>query len=162
MKRDKSRLEEALSTAVSDTIESMVFEQCYSLSEDGDEDDGGIAPAVDDIWVSMPFIAPYEGSVTLAMSQEAATTITMGVLGEVEGLLASERIQDTLSEILNTVVGELARNLTGPGNSFEFGLPVAGDGIPPDIEEAIIILDFRVGEYIIQVSLAGSDFEKFR
>ena len=161
MKRDKKRLEEALAAAISDTVESMVFEQCYSLSEEGDEDDVGFNPAVDDIWVSTPFLAPCEGSLSVTMSQESATTIAMGVLGEVDGILAAGRIQDTLLEILGAAAAELAGNLFGPGKSFEFGQPVAGEGIPPDLNEALLVLDFRVGDNVIQVSLTGSDFEKF-
>ncbi|SHI92739.1 Chemotaxis phosphatase CheX [Desulfatibacillum alkenivorans DSM 16219] len=122
----------AVFRAMSDTFEGMAFMQISRL-----EDESPDTTADDMIWSRVDVKAPAPGFMAIAYTREVGVRIVESLYGMLDEPCSQEMLQDSLNEIVNTVIGRCMSLLVPAGQTFELGLPKTGEGWP-DFEGAEI------------------------
>jgi len=157
MSENMEKLKNALTLAVTQTMENMTFEEVSTVTDDKVT---VVIPA-QAVWAKLPMIAPYEGSLLLNASTECSESLVHEVYGfcDEEGLASSMR--DVLSEVANTIAGRFFGEFIPADEEFSLGLPDSGKGAMPVIENEVMTINLKIGEHFLKVSLYGSDFLTF-
>ncbi len=119
---------EAVSNAMSETFEGMIFMQTMLQDEEAETESNP-----DQLWSKVDVTAPGMGVLVMACSQNLAGEIVESLFGPSDDAYSDEMMLDALSEIVNTIVGRCMAALIPEGRAFELGLPQTGRGWP-DIE----------------------------
>lgn len=115
-----------LETAVSETLENMVFAEAELVESGGTPDWDNIRGA------RIEVLDPIRVSLTLAVSEGLINELADVISGGEPGLdeaptLEPGEIEDALAELINTIAGRLMAGLIPAGQKFELGLPEPQD-----------------------------------
>jgi len=125
MKIDQGQLRTAIIASVSEIFEAMVFAMVapaeYSLVE---------KPAEEKLMrTSISVKTPITGQLHLQVPEKFAVHITKDIFGWMEEEDPPEKmVQDTLAELINTIIGRLMAKLIPENETFELGLPEISEG----------------------------------
>ena len=122
----------AVYKAISDTFEGMAFVQISRL-----EDDVLLTDSPNQIWSRVDVKGPSKGFLVVAYTRELGERIVESLYGMLDGPCTEEVLEDSLNEIVNTVIGRCMSLLVPAGQTFELGLPETGDGWP-EIGDAVV------------------------
>jgi len=156
MSDNKTVLRDALSAAISDTIEEMTFQP---VDEIIDENSGDTA---DDIWAILPLIIPVEGEMLIKLPVQYAAEFTRIVYAlQDEEEFKDEMVFDLVAELVNTIGGRFMAKIVPPDREFKLGLPKTGMGEHPVLFDEVIRINCRIGEYMLSAAVAGEGYVKF-
>ena len=118
---DKTTLTTAMTTSISDVLETMFFLPIEISS----------AAKVEDLWnadqtgmlaARLDYKGPVSGHCILFMPEKLSVDITADFLGETPENVADEQSHGTVKEIINMIVGNLF-SLLDPQAVFDLGIP---------------------------------------
>jgi len=118
---DKTTLTTAMTTSISDVLETMFF-----LPIDFTD-----AVKIEDLWPTdqagmlaarLDFKGPLTGHCVLYMPEQLAVDITADFLGQEPASLSDDQSHGTVNEIINMIVGN-AFSLLDPQAVFDLGIP---------------------------------------
>ncbi|MBI9076749.1 MAG: chemotaxis protein CheX [Desulfatibacillum sp.] len=115
----------AVFKAMSDTFEGMAFVQISRQ-----EDQTPVTDSPDLIWSRVDVEAPAKGFLVVAYTREMGVHIVESLYGIMDEPCTKEVLEDSLNEIVNTVIGRCMSLLVPEGQTFELGLPQTGEGWP--------------------------------
>lgn len=127
-------LYQAMKAAVSQTLENMAFTEAL---EHYDQDYK--IPADQLVWTSILIQDPVPGELRLAMPEAVLKTLTGAIFGLEEADISQRQMSDILFELLNTIAGLFMAKLLRDDQTFKLGLPEAGEGPLPELEENAIV-----------------------
>ncbi len=151
------KLKNALTTAVTQTMENMTFEEVSTVASDKVT----IVSPTNVVWALLPLVRPYAGNLLINASYEYSESLVHEVYGFCEDDAVETSIKDVLSEIANTIAGRFLGEFLPVDKEFELGLPDYGKGNPLDLDNEIITTNLKIEKHFLKVSLFGSDFETF-
>ncbi len=151
------KLKNALTVAVTQTMENMTFEEVSTVTNDKIT----IVSSGHVVWALLPLKIPYDGNILINASFEYSESLVHDVYGFGEDEAVEASIKDVLSEIANTIAGRFLGELLPAEEEFALGLPDYGKGKPLDLDNEIITINLKIGEHFLKVSLYGSDFATF-
>ncbi len=179
-------VELALAEAISRTMEDMAFEQIApvidnerietfeaakstgSTGEKPNSEEGGINEETlevqteqrERLWSICPLIYPMEGEIIILLESEQAQQISEVLFGFIEEERSEEIINDTMSEVLNTIAGCFMKELIPPDQEYEIGFPRTGRGEHPVPEQLAAEMYFEVSNHTVKAIVGGKDFQK--
>jgi CheY-specific phosphatase CheX len=145
-------LYQAMLNAVSQTLENMAFTEVIPHF-----DQNFNIPENDLAWASLVVKSPVQGEISLALPQSTLRELTGGIflLGEDE--ITQEKMDDILHELLNTIAGLFMTKLLSDNQQFSIGLPEAGKGSLPVVDEETLVWKLMTSdESPLQVFLTGA------
>ena len=145
-------LYQAMITAVSQTLENMVFMEVMEHFDRSYD-----IPEEDLVWTSLLINDPVQGEIRLAMPGTLLKKLTGNVFGIDEGDITQPQMDDILNELLNTIVGLFMTNLLADNQEYKMGLPELGDGPLPEIDADTIVWKLMTSdEDPLQVYASGA------
>ncbi|MEA3545799.1 MAG: chemotaxis protein CheX, partial [Thermodesulfobacteriota bacterium] len=93
-------LYQAMITAVSQTLENMLFMEVMEHFDRSDE-----IPAEELVWNSLLINDPVQGETRMAMSKSTLRKLTGSIFGIDDEDITQAQMDDILNELLNTIVG---------------------------------------------------------
>ena len=123
-------LYEAMRQAVNQTLENMAFTEVMDHYDPNYE-----IPEDQLTWCSLLISDPVQGEVRLAMSKDLTKKLTVAIFALDPEEISQAQMDDTLHELLNTIAGLFMTNLLTDNQTFQLGLPEAGEGNLPELEE---------------------------
>jgi len=162
MGTENGKLKSALSSALSETLETLAFLETLPLGEDAPPEAEmiDIQPRRQVVWVRIPMVAPVPGSLTMILSPELGHMLTEMMFGSFGDKLSNELMLDAVAETTNVVAGRFLDHLLGGGKAFELGLPekdqATADNQVPMPDDVRVTLDYAVERHKMTVVLAGS------
>jgi CheY-specific phosphatase CheX len=124
-------LYQAMQQAVSQTLENMAFMEVMEHFDPDYE-----IPAEQLAWTSLLISDPVQGEVRLAMTKTLLTKLTASIFALELEEISQAQMDDILHELLNTIAGLFMTNLLADNQTFQLGLPEAGEGELPELEES--------------------------
>lgn len=106
-------------------------------------------------WVSMDVLNPVQGQFRLLMSREMTKKITKTMFGVSDSSLTDALLEDSLSELLNTVVGRLMTLLLPKDQAYQLGLPGPGKGKYPQLDRSTLVFRFLAENERIRLTVSG-------
>ncbi|MCF6267156.1 MAG: chemotaxis protein CheX [Desulfuromusa sp.] len=134
-------LYQAMLTAVSQTLENMVFIEVTEHFDRSYE-----IPTEDLTWNSLLVNDPVQGEVRLAMAKTLMKKLTGNIFGIDDEEITPAQMDDILNELLNTIVGLFMTNLLAHDQEYKMGLPELGEGELPEIDENTIVWKLMTDE----------------
>lgn len=144
-------LYQAMKDAVSQTLENMAF---MEVIEHYDQDFE--IPENDLAWASLLIKDPVQGEVRLALTESSLKELTGAIFSLEEDAISREKMDDILHELLNTIVGLFMSKLLTDNQHFNIGLPEAGHGNLPELEDGIVWKLMTSDENPLQIFLTGA------
>ncbi len=143
----KDRIESILLQALSETFESLVFEEvviqgivegCQHIDTDGSW------------WVKIDVLEPFVSELVLVVRKDLMIQYTEAIFGMLDDEMPAEgQILDNLGELMNTFCGRVMALLLPPENSFRLSLPVAGEGSLPRPQGKIYTVNCLIGDNLV-------------
>lgn len=123
-------LYQAMQQAVCKTLENMAFMEVMEHHNPSYE-----IPADQLAWSSLLISDPVQGEVRLAMTKTLLEKLTAAIFALEPEEISQAQMDDILHELLNTIAGLFMTNLLTDNQTFQLGLPEAGEGELPELEE---------------------------
>lgn len=123
-------LYQAMQQAVSQTLENMAFMEVLEHY-----DPSCTIPAAELAWASLLIADPVQGEIRLAMSKTLLTKLTAAIFALDPEEISQAQMDDILHELLNTIGGLFMTKLLEDDQTYALGLPEAGEGALPELEE---------------------------
>jgi hypothetical protein len=127
-------LYQAMQKAASQTLENMAFMEVLEHYDPNYE-----IPAAELAWASLLISDPVQGEIRLAMTKTFQKKLTMAFFCLDPEEITQAQMDDILHELLNTIAGLFMTNLLADDQTYALGLPEAGEGALPELEEDAII-----------------------
>ncbi len=127
-------LYQAMQQAVSQTLENMAFMEVMEHFDPDYE-----IPAEQLAWTSLLISDPVQGEVRLAMTKTLLEKLTAAIFALEPEEISQAQMDDILHELLNTIAGLFMTNLLADNQTFQLGLPEAGEGELPELEESAVV-----------------------
>jgi hypothetical protein len=148
MEKKTSLLSHAITTAVTESLENMVFMAVEPMHL---------------IWGKVQILKPYNGSITLAFPEQLVRELTHELYAQ-DGESADNRMinMDTVAEMTNIVAGCMMNMLVSEDEDYELSLPKTGAG---DIEyerSSCYIRHFEINGHMYAVMIEGDGLLQFR
>ncbi len=124
----------AMRSAARQTFENMAFTGVLEHYNQDYE-----IPVSELIWASILIQDPVPGELRLAMPAPVLKTLTSAILGQADSEINQRQMNDVLFELLNTLAGLFITKLLREEQIFKLGLPEAGEGPLPELEEHAIV-----------------------
>lgn len=113
-----TNLTDAITNAVSDTLENLAFMEVMPVPDAGD------TPREEALLAAALLIyEPYRGEIRLELPRPLLEEIFQTVFGLLEEETGPD-LNDLLAELLNTIAGRMLIELLPANQPFQFGLPV--------------------------------------
>ncbi|MDX2495277.1 MAG: chemotaxis protein CheX [Desulfuromusa sp.] len=145
-------LYQAMITAVSHTLENMIFMEVREHFDRSYE-----IPAEDLGWNRLLVNNPVQAEIRLAMSKTLMKKLTGNIFGIDDDEITQAQLDDTLNELLNTIVGLFLTNLFEGDQEYKMGLPELGEGELPEIDANTIVWKLMTdGEDALQIFASGA------
>lgn len=145
-------LYQAMITAVSQTLENMVFMEAMEHFDRSYE-----IPEEELTWTSLLVNDPVQGEIRLAMPENLLNKLTSNVFGIDPEEVTQPQKDDILNELLNTIVGLFLTNLLADNQEYKMGLPELGEGPLPEVDSATIVWKLMTSdEDPLQVYASGA------
>ncbi|KIH77579.1 Chemotaxis phosphatase CheX [Geoalkalibacter ferrihydriticus] len=117
-----ARVEQAMLEAVSTTLENMAFMDIQPLREPHD------CQSHERVFRARLLVKdPLQGELYLLMPEELLREIAAGIYAAPPQDLASAKLSDILTELLNTIAGLFLARVLPANQTFELGLPEIGE-----------------------------------
>ncbi len=129
MGKDISTCEQAITCAVSETLENMVFMEVFRSPEEA-------SPPADEpcLAASLLIHDPLQGELDLIMPKELAKRISQAIYALPEEGLTEQIINDTFAELFNVIVGRFMNELLPKEQLYRLGLPEINETDTRDAE----------------------------
>ena len=134
-------LYQAMITAVSQTLENMVFMEVMEHFDRSYE-----IPAEELVWTSLLIHDPVQGEIRLAMSKAMLRQLTGNVFALDDDEITQAQMDDILNELLNTIVGLFMTNLLADDQEYKIGLPELGEEELPEVDANTIVWKLMTGD----------------
>ncbi|MBE9520113.1 MAG: chemotaxis protein CheX [Proteobacteria bacterium] len=144
-------LQKALERAVSQTIESIAFEESLILP-------GPVEISGEVVAVSLRVVSPYLLTTMMLMPKELADKLIRVIYRDDEKEITDELLYDTVGEFLNTIIGTMMGELTHGERIFEMGLPERVKEEKEFEPEGAQVLFFQIEELPFCVAIEGEAF----
>lgn len=145
-------LYQAMITAVSQTLENMVFMEAMEHFDRSYE-----IPVEELAWTSLLINDPVQGEIRLAMPENLLNKLTSNIFGIDPEEITQPQKDDILNELLNTIVGLFLTNLLADNQEYKMGLPELGEGPLPEIDADTIVWKLMTSdEDPLQVCASGA------
>lgn len=143
---------QAVLEAVSETLESMVFEEVTPS-----ENDASSPLDENSIWASLDIKSPEKGKFAIQMPAELAFELAEQLFMGDESFEMTEAVAvDTLAELVNTVAGKFMSDNIQPDQSLEVGLPQTGRNAPEG--EFDNVFRFTISDSDFKILIKGISF----
>jgi len=156
MTETMDNIQTKLAAAISQTMESMTFEDVEIVTDET------IDPYLGDdkLWAVLTVVEPYSGELVLEVPMACAKILVEAAYGEIDAEPSLEGMQDLVGEILNTFTGRFLDELTPSGETFQLGLPTKGKGELPQFDDEITSVLLSVEEHYLNTIMIGKDLER--
>ena len=145
-------LYQAMITAISQTLENMVFMEVMEHFDRSYE-----IPADDLAWNSLLINDPVQGEIRLAMPKTFLKQLTGNIFSIDDDEITQAQTDDILNELLNTIVGLFLTNLLEDDQEYKMGLPELGEEELPEVDANTIVWKLMTdGEDALLVYAAGA------
>jgi hypothetical protein len=114
--KENDSLNKSLVKAVLTTMENIAFEEPEILP-------GPVAIAGETVFFFLQVVAPYLLQTTIEVPKKLAEKLTRTIYHDAEKEIADALLDDTVGELLNTIIGTMMGDLTLGERIFEMGLP---------------------------------------
>ena len=162
---DQNRRCAALSSALSQSLETLAFVEILSLGEDAPPEAElvDLHPRNEVFWARIPLVRPATGGLTVILSRELAAMLTDQIYGFLEEEPTETMLLDAVAELANVISGQFM-NIYLEGNStFELGVPSKGSSAnDQDVDPggtALERLDYAVEGHKLTVLLVGEGLD---
>lgn len=153
MSESENKLEVALFSAVTQTIETMTFEEAELV-----EQANGAEIAVDMMWAALPILRPYAGQLVLHVTPEYGKRLAEEIYSNASEAISEETVTDVVTEVADIIAGRFMDELVPHDAQFSLGLPIVGVGDFPKGFEEVSSIVINVGGYPLVASVSGYDF----
>jgi len=148
MSDSKNQLAEAISSAVSESLENMLFKTVQPLNL---------------VWGKVGVLSPLTGSVTVAFPEKTIVEITGDIYTcPLNDENRKDVYMDTVAEMANIIAGRLMSILVPDDTEFELNLPETGVGAIESIHSGSYIQHFEMDGAIYVIVLDGTDLLDYR
>jgi len=157
MRSVQEKLNGIMINVVSEVLENMAFMEILLSNESINPTD------IQDLtWSSLPVNDPVLGEFKLLMPRSLNLKISGAVFGLPEKKLTDQLLEDTLAEILNTIVGRFFNKVLPGEQAFRLGLPEAGaEKKCPQINPPTIEWTFNLEEELVLLISSGESLMKW-
>ena len=123
MNTQPDQLQQAVFESVAETFEAMIFTQVAMPPPEE-----SIVPGIDLVQASIAVIQPVTGRLSILVPPSMAVHITKNLYGwtDVQDP-GDDLVNDSISELINTIAGRVMTRILPEDQTFELGLPVLGD-----------------------------------
>lgn len=144
---DKPLLEQVFLQALSETFESLFFEEVVIQSIQTAE----TLPELSDCWwAKIEIFEPMQSSLIFFVRKELMIQFTEAVFGMLEDEMPAEnQVLDNLGELMNTLSGRIMAMLIPPQQGFSLGLPIVGEGQLPDCKGEFVAVNCLIGDNLV-------------
>jgi len=143
----KDRIESILLQALSETFESLVFEEVVIQ---GIVEGSKHIDADGSWWVKIDIIEPFDSQLVLVVRKDLMIQYTEAIFGMLDDEMPAEtQILDNLGELMNTFCGRIMALMLPPDHSFRLGLPVAGEGLLPTPQGKFYTVNCLIGDNLV-------------
>lgn len=157
MRSVQEKLNTIMIKVVSEVLENMAFMEILLSNEPLKPQD-----IPDLTWSSLPVNDPVAGEFKLLMTRSLNLKISEAVYGLPEEELTDGLLNDTLGEILNTIVGSFFNKVLPDEQTFSLGLPEAGaEKKCPQIDPPTIEWNFNLEEEPVLLTSSGETLIKW-
>ncbi len=141
MSTENNKLTKAISSAVSESLENMVFKTTSALEL---------------VWGKVAILAPFQGALTIAFPEKTLSNLT----GEMYTQKLSPKEQkaaymDTVAEMANIIAGRMMSSLVHDDIEFNLALPETGIGTIEGAQEGYYIQHYEMDGSIYLIVLEG-------
>ena len=145
-------LYQAMITAVSQTLENMVFMEAMEHFDRSYE-----IPSEELVWTSLLINDPVQGEIRLAMPEGLLKKLTCDIYGIDVEEVTQPQLDDILNELLNTIVGLFLTNLLADNQEYKMGLPELGTEALPEVDSDTVVWKLMTSdEDALQVFASGA------
>ena len=145
-------LYQAMITAVSKTLENMVFMEAMEHFDSAYE-----LPADDVVCNSILINDPIQGEIKFAMTKTLLRKLTGNIFSLDDDEIEPEQMDDILNELLNTIVGLFMTNLLADNQEYKIGLPESHNEKVPEVDASTIVWKLMTSEEdAIQIFATGA------
>lgn len=149
---DHKPLYQAMITAVSQTLENMVFMEVMEHFDRSYE-----IPAEELSWNSLLINDPIQGEIRLAMPKTLLKKLTGNIFALDDDEITQPQMDDILNELLNTIVGLFMTNLLADDQEYKMGLPEKGEEELPEVDADTIVWKLMTDdEDPLQIFISGA------
>lgn len=114
-----------------------------------------IDDAPDTNWVSLAVLHPIQGEFILKMPEVMTKKITKAIFDVPESSLTEPLLEDSMAELLNTIVGRLMNAVLPKEQTFRLGLPKPGHGKCPKRDSGALNCYFLMDSQGISLTVSG-------
>lgn len=145
---DKELLNEMMFLSVQKTVESLAFAEVYT-AQDGLTDKTAAK-------VSIGVDSPAQGEFTLIIDTGVISVIAQNLFSQPADAISPEKIDDLLSELLNTIAGSFLGKSLSEETAFSLGLPKVNGAINIDnLSDVSLQWHFTLDEMPFSIYLDG-------
>jgi len=149
--KESDPLQQSLIKAVLATMENIAFEEPEVLP--GPADFAG-----ETISFSLQVVSPYLLLTRIEISKKLAAKLTRTIYRDDEKIITDGLLDDTVGELLNTIIGTMMGDLTLGERIFEMGLPQKTDGRKETPAGIVRRIFFRIEGDVFYVEIFGDAF----
>lgn len=162
---DQNRRCAALSSALSQSLETLAFVEIMPLGEDAPPEAELVElhPRNEVFWARIPLVRPASGALTVILSRELAAMLTDQIYGFLEEEPNETMLLDAVAELANVVSGQFMNNYLEGSSTFVLDVPFKGTStkdteVDPGGTE-LERLDYAVEGHKLTVLLVGEGLE---
>jgi len=147
-------VEQLLTDAVSETIETMAFLEVNKADSITPYDEHLVRLRVE-ILVN----APFPGEMRLVLPKSLAGLFAQNMYSLEEQDVTEEIVEDVLGEIINIIAGRLIADILPDDQTFQLGLPLIGPDAFLETEASSHAIEFSIENIPFWVVLFGDGFQ---
>jgi len=148
MEAVKEALRAELSNALTEVLESMAFMEAEPAETP-------YARPSRERWVTLGVHNPVQGEFRMQMSQQTLENIAESIYGIMGDGMSTQVLDDTLAEMINTVVGYFLNKALPGEQLYQLGLPELGQGVSPLVEKSALVCDFLIEGQALRLIASG-------
>ncbi len=150
----------AFLSAASSSIEDMTFQPIDEVKDLDEKPDHGEKSFV---WSILPIFSPHEGEMLVEIPEDYARNLTQEMFGfEKPEEVSEEMLIDSVAEIVNTIAGKFMTELVPPDQVYTLGLPKAGLGESPELDDVAVRIQCSSGGENLILTVAGFDYINYK
>ncbi len=154
----KETLRDNMHNSLIEIMETMAFMEAEPVDC---PDSASALESADERWVTLLIHNPVQGEFRLQMSQRMLESIAESIYGLSGDELNEQLLDDTLAEMINTVVGHFLNKALPQEETYQLGLPEMGRGACPPGEKGDLVSDFSVEGEALRLVASGDALFRF-